>query len=554
MSQIEPQTHEADIQFNFVEYGRKPYWILTKLLIQWFDGYAEQIPFSVDGEAWEIEKLRYDKGGIAPAPSDTVGGDALYELRLTISGPGRRSINFHIRPRYEGMVSTSGEEISTPFDHIDASEGVNIHAQGSNVEVDRYLDLLRRAVQALAKETGETVNPRYFRTPHRMSTIQELELYVRIRREIAMQLIEADGPFLRAANLLSDKLGAEGAYFFSNSGPNKDVEGYRHRFMLHREQASEFVTGHRLGKQLKLYHPEKVRDDPEETLYNPKFGVLYSSHKEKLATASVPWHDRDRAYREVHETLLNLLSWSGIETRPDPTTYVDDDAFSVEEAEEPARLVDDPLPQVEAEQESLLMKTLGELTESDEEILQVVADGGEVDVHEAAAETDRSLSTIYRAQDRLGDLLRNENGTLSFISEKIRQDLQRVLDETESALESGVRRLCRLLDVDPRQLEQDGSAWQRWAAKWGAEILEHGAEEDRMLIKIQTMMDRIRATDRPLVDEIVAKALEAWSDSGGPRGDFWNAQVRWTNGRQEHTVSVSSLLQPDGSPRRSTAD
>jgi transposase len=356
------------------------------------------------------------------------------------------------------------------------------------------------------------------------------------------------------STLLSTKLGAEGAYYFSNSGPNRDVLGYRHRMLLHKSDADELLNRHRYGKQIKMYHPEYVHGDPEEARYHPKLGVLFDFSKEHLGNGgnSVPWSRLEELIRELRETLTNLVSWSGLTTKPDPTTYVPDDAFELQEAEEPVQLVKDPLPQVEADQEALLMKTLGDLTPSDERLLQVVADGGEVSVHEAAEETDRSLSTIYRALDRLGDLLRNDSGTLSFVSEKLQQELSGVLSETESALESGVRRLCELLDLDPRQLEQKGSAWQKWLARWGAEAVEHGDQSDRMLIKISTMMDRLRATDRPLVDEIVAEAYEAWCNSGGPRGDWWDAQVRWTNGAdQTHTVSVSALLEPDGSPVRS---
>jgi transposase len=327
--------------------------------------------------------------------------------------------------------------------------------------------------------------------------------------------------------------------------------------LLHKSDADELLTRHRHGKQIKMYHPEYVHGDPDEARYHPKLGVLFDFSKDHLGNRgnSVNWPDLEELVRELRETLTNLVSWAGLTTKPDPTTYVSDDAFSVQEAGDPVQLVKDPLPQVEADQESLLMKTLGDLTPTDEQLLQVVADGGEVSVHEAAEETDRSLSTIYRALDRLGDLLRNDSGTLSFLSKKLEQELSAVLSETESALASGVRRLCELLDLDPRQLEQKGSAWQKWLARWGAEAVEHGDQSDRILIKISTMMDRLAATDRPLVDEIVAAGYEAWCNSGGPRGEWWDAQVRWTDGAdRHHTVSVSALLNPDGSPIKSRPD
>lgn len=549
MSQIQPATHEVEADFTFAQNGLSPYWALTSLLTT-YDGHAEDVSFQVDGEPWSIE-FYYQSGGIAPRPTDSVGGDTLYEPRLALEGPERRSINFHVRPRYEGMETPDGDEISTPFDHIDAGEGISVRAAGSNVMIHRYPDLLRRAVHTLAENVGESISWSYFRDPHPMSNVQSFELYVRIRREVAESLIAADGPMNRAATLLSTKRGAEGAYFFNNAGPSGDTLGYRHRFLLHSDQAHELVTGHRFGKQIKSYHPEKPRDDPEDPLYHPKLGVLFSSTKDHLGNPTAYWADVDELERELQETLVNLLSWSGIETRPDPTTFISDDAFSPVPAEEPVRLMDDPLPEIEAEQESLVVRTLNELTDSDEELLRVMADGGEMHVSEAAEETDRSLSTIYRALDRLEGVIQNENGALSWISEKFRQDLQAVIDTTEQAIESGVRRLCQLLDMDPRQLKQQGSAWQKWLNKWGGELLEKG--DERLWLKISTITDRLRGSDCPIVDELVADALSAWLDSGGDIGHFMDGMISWTDRTgQQHEKPVTRVLNLDGTPKRST--
>jgi hypothetical protein len=129
-----------------------------------------------------------------------------------------------------------------------------------------------------------------------------------------------------------------------------------------------------------------------------------------------------------------------------------------------------------------------------------------------------------------------------------------VINTTERAVESGVRRLCRLLDMDPRQLEQKGSAWQKWLNKWGAEVLDHGPGDERLLLKISAVVDRFRSSDAPLLDEIVSEALAACTDSGGSFGDFMDGKIRWTD-RQDrtHTVPVSRVLEPTGDPKRGRA-
>jgi hypothetical protein len=181
--QLLPQTHEVEGELIYSENGLDPYWFLISLLVNKYDGHAEEIPLEIGEENWTVD-LYYQQGGISAEPFEAVGGDTLYEPRIAIEGPGRRGINFHIRPRYAGMCAHStGDVIETPFNNENRpDEGFSVRISGSNVDVLRYPDLLRRAVHALAANVGENVSRRYFRDLSPMSNVQALELYVRLRR------------------------------------------------------------------------------------------------------------------------------------------------------------------------------------------------------------------------------------------------------------------------------------------------------------------------------------------------------------------------------------
>ncbi len=177
--------------------------------------------------------------------------------------------------------------------------------------------------------------------------------------------------------------------------------------VLPKEDAKRLVSGHRYGKQVKHYHPKHVRDQDEtDPLYHPKVGVLL---KKQLTGHSFDWADRRAVRREIDEALINLLYWSDVPISADHTTYIPDDHFEARTAERTVGLKQDPTPEIEAKQETLLVTTLRDMCDSDEAVLEsLVTDGGEQHPQELAENTGSSISTIYRALDRLRGIVRND--------------------------------------------------------------------------------------------------------------------------------------------------
>lgn len=518
--------HELEGNLIFTENGLRPYWTLSKLVtseLDLSDGDGQLENVQLAGEQWDIS-IGYQQGGIAPRDGDAAA-ERLYEWRVAAYGDSQRKATYLIQPRFVGMEHyETGDPISTPFDHVAADEGVNVRLEGSsNLEPDEYKDLLPKILQTLASHHGLRFNPSYFAgTPHEMSNITKYERYLRVRREMAQKTVRSDGSFMRLMHLLAEEKGTEAEYRIDN----QEIVGYNHRVRLPKAAARKLAPGHSFGKQLKHYHPKHVRgsESTDDPLYHPKIGALFT--KKLNGDNSVPWSQRHELTKELEETLINLLTWDSIPVKPGSPTFVADDHFQNTESQLTIGRYDDPTPQLEASQENVLVRTMAEMTDSDLEMLDaMVADGGqEVHVSELFENTEiESMSTIYRALDRLDGLLENQNGNVRWFSEKIKQEIREIVQVASDNINNLGHAAAKVLDMDPQTLKEKGSAFQSWLNRYAAEITEDSHEQ--LKIKIHTTLSRHDRGADPFIKKVLEYGLTAWVRAGrdGPR--FENAIV-----------------------------
>ncbi|MEF8826687.1 MAG: hypothetical protein V5A27_10170 [Halapricum sp.] len=153
LSQIATVPHKVKGHLYLAEFGLDPYWALTRLLIEDYDGH-DAIEATIDGETWEIE-FAYQKSGFAPREIDPIDSERLYEVNILAYGRDERKATYNISPRFPDMRHyETGEQITGPFDAVDEDEALNIHFQGSNLEPQAYKDLLPEFVDALGDEVG----------------------------------------------------------------------------------------------------------------------------------------------------------------------------------------------------------------------------------------------------------------------------------------------------------------------------------------------------------------------------------------------------------------
>ncbi len=523
VSHIATAPHECEGNLIFTEHGLSPYWVVSKLLFDGFDGYSGEIETALAGSTWTVN-LKYQKGGIAPRPDDPVDVDRLYEFRIGLyeEGESQRKANYLIQPRFTGMKHyETGDRISSPFDHASNAEGVNIHFSGSNFEPKEYYQLLPQVLSVLANEGGMRVNSDYFATqPHEMSNITTFERYVRLRRSMSPKVVGQSGIMQRYLHLCATEEGSR----FEYKVDNEEIVGKNHRAVLPKQDAKRLISGHQYGKQVKHYHPKHVRKkDETDPLFHPKIGVLV---KKSLNNGNaIKWAQKEELRREIEEALINTLYWADVPTRADPTTFVPDHHFAVKPAQSPVSFEQDPTPEMEAQQEALLVTQMRDLCDSDVAVLEtLVTDGGKQHPEGIAETTEYGVSTIYRALDRLDGLIRNENATVTFATKKIEQEIAAIVEKTEHHIENAAGRVASLLGMEARQASS--SAWQQWCNKYAAKV-SRDDETGELTLRIDTMLSRLKSTSCPRLDDVLHEAIKAWRRVGRDPLELRGANLEW---------------------------
>jgi len=533
MTVVEPQSHEFRGNMLFGDHGDKPYWALRSIYSHEINGGVKDVHVEIEDEEWTVS-LSHQKCGLQPRASDSV--DQLYEYRMNAYGRGERKIPLLIQPRL-GWVDDDRSPNSVPDD---LGEATNVNIQTAvNIEPEEIRRLFPKILKATFDELGVGWNSNFFTgSLHQYSNITQWELYVRIQRAMARKIVKMDGILWRIFHLLGNLEGSKFVY----SNDNTEILGYNHQVRVDQKAASEIMPGRQHGKQFKHYHPQHVRGDGSQSdpLFHPKFGVLFKSG---LNNNSVRWFDRRDLRHELHENLINVLEWAGIPTEPGPC-FIPDDHFTPEASENSVALYDDPTPDIEAQQESILVKKLLSVCDSkrDKKLLEQVAlaDGGEVHVSELEAKVGSS-STIYRGLKKLKGVLQSDNGNVRYISEKIRQQVIEIITVTEEVIKNKTQILEDVLSVDPRDFERKGRAWQNWLNRYGAELVD--SSDNATKIRIREVLSMLKSKPEEWAPEVVNWGKIAWTKAGRDPVKFNNAIVEFDRvDRNKMRIKVSNLL------------
>jgi DNA-binding transcriptional ArsR family regulator len=522
---LDPAPHEVGAHLIFTECGLRPYHALDAVVKS--EGGSKRTTFTVSGEEWAIEvegkdasspetaescpmcstflgSLSYHESGLAPPedPSVNFEQDVVREFDLHVrameDSVGERKANYQFSPRWPEMKTVGGEEVQTP-----EITGLNVKTQGSNIAIEAYPLLLRRAVDAL------DVNPDYFEEVHRYSNIFAFERYVRIARSKSGAVFGTNSPMERAF----EYIGGHAKFRELREDDRNGVMGYHHRMRYDSAAAGMLIPGHGYGKRVKHYHPEHPRTDPSDVLYHPKFGV--SLQKGLNTEGAVAWSDREDLREELDETLLNMLSWSGLPTRPNGETFVEDAYFSASDSARSLTLIEDPTEEMKEEQFAAARRALvGDPDDPEDEgmnaterkAVRVLADGGKQDVSALAEAIGKSRSTVYRVLEALSGLVRNNNGTVGFGSDYLAEQF------------------AGLLSGASETIQKDGetggsSAWSAFMARYGPAVSE--LPGDTIELKFGAVDGE---TD---MKAVIRKGLSAWLRSGREKRRFVYGEAHW---------------------------
>lgn len=540
MSHVATAPHEVRGHLLWDEHGVSPYWALHSL-VQASDG-GGTYEVTVDGEDLTVT-LGYDPEGISPRPQDDV--DRIYAYNVFWQTEDGLRFGGSLKPRFEPDEFRQYQP-DQPFHQRDTitvpkdlGEAVAYHiTAGKYREPDYYAQMLPKIVTALALEISVGWNSEYLTgDPHRYSSIYQHERTVRYSRDAATKVTRRGGILHRLFELLADVDGVSFEYKVDDT----EIEGYHHELRLDPAAVDAlFPAGGRVGVTIKSYHPREARsnDSENDPLYHPRFGVIFrQSHNDG---SSVPYYEHPDLVRELEELTVNVLEWAGITVEPDPTTYISDPYWDVEESYQTVGFYADPTPKIEHTQNQILLDAFTHATDTDLEILeQLLADRGAAHYEKLESKTGRAVSTLYRSIERLDGLIETSNGIFQFISEKIRQDIEEILRPLQEQILTRADAIAHLLDIDRQRLRQEGSALQKWLTKYAVEL----DETDEVSLTIKATVDRLRSTSVPMLNEVLLEGLRAWRDAGLDPIDYRNARVQWVDstGQTNHGF-VTSIL------------
>ncbi|WP_410764923.1 helix-turn-helix transcriptional regulator [Haloferax sp. DFSO60] len=538
MSHVASAPHETRGNLLYSEFGASPYWAVRQLYNHIDGGLSKlevEVPrFEDEGtETWHVS-MGFHQSGLEPTKADTVS--SLLEYDINAYGEGERKLPVCVQPRLAWSDENRPDSVPAAL-----GPATNVKLQNVvNLELDEIPHVFKWLMRRVCEKVGFDWSRRYFtEEPHRFSTITQHERYLRIDREQARKLVRRDGVFMRLFMLCAD---IEGSHVVYDSN-NEDVVGYNHQIRLDRNAIAELFSNsqHRpRGLQLKHYHPQYVRENSNgDPLYHPKLGALYKKNLNR--DQAVAWSNRHDLVGDLEEKLLNVLTWADIPTRSG-MWFVPDDHFSADESNRTIALWDDPTPQIEASQESVIMRTFSRLQDSDRDILKHLAltDGG-TPVGELEDETGWSSTTIYRVLNRLSGLLDNDGGVVQWVSSKIAQEVRELVSIADDVVDSVAARIENVLSVDPRDLERSGRALQNWLNRYGAEVVAGMDDRDkRVRIRIRTVLTQSKnsASTGEYLPDVLEEGYSAWCDAGLDSRRFLNAIVTYEQayGPMQNTV------------------
>lgn len=497
---VRPQCHEFDAHFHLVEYGLTPYYALTDVRKEhdWTVDGKPTGSFEYDGESWRV-CLDFDDQPIVPWSHQSYELDSAYLYRIYFvcadeTYDGERADRskrvkggtITIKPRWPNMQrreqadDDDDGEWTGPIVDVDGYMDLGVpyldaQVQASNIDFERYPGLLAEVAAAFG------IPRRYFDDFYETSNMGDAAVYYRFDRDSSGPVYAPDGPIARIHSLLeSDRRG-----YRKHVEDNRDRPGDYVSSEVDSDRAGKVIRGHRIAKEIKHYY---MRDpdvyDPDEFGYHPKLEVGFQTAQ---TDRTIYWErddgelDRHDLRRELKEMLVNVTSWAGLDITGGDHFF--DDAYfkSGQTENRSVKLVDCPLPDIESEQEQVVMRLWGDMKPSDRAVTELLlSDGGEVAPKDAADQTGFSYRTIRRVVDRLEGFVRHTYGQLEIESEYAAQAMVKRVRAAEQQFRREIGNSVMQLADDAQGVENDALAKFRRRYEVG---VDHNRDDCRFLLK-----------------------------------------------------------------------
>jgi len=530
---VETAPHEFSANYLFAQDGLRPFFACDRARKD--GGGSAKGSFEIDGETWNATLYTQDSGIVNPGETTPFGTpfkiEEIQEMRLSVEraededSVGQQSFNAHLAPRWQGMEveKNNGQrkELNVPEG---IKEAVNVSVKGSNIEFDRYEELLRRAFQSVG------VSRTYFESAHEYSNIQDAERYVRLDKDRSGPIHARDGPIASMAHLLeNDREGYRKLVQNDNDEHGNNLPGYYHTVTLGPQRIAEAFPSQDLPKEIKHYYAREAASKPDShPLAHPKLGASLQSSKwdGKLGVTDEAIAQLND---ELRETVLSVLADAGLQVHPGendpffPGAYFD--GLEVEHEDDPIVSLD--LTQIQQRQESVVIKHLkGGLSPVEWESLDtLVTDGGEIAPQEIADEHDRHPDSVRRALRRIDELVEREYDRVSLRSNHVADLVHDAVQQAEDAVERAADAGAKALEAAERGLDEGTSALVAWASRHGVDL--HEKSEGYVDLDLGTVEGEDASDVQRKIRRRLREGRRLWEEAGrDPRffkGGSWHA-------------------------------
>lgn len=535
--------HEGDIFFKYQEFGLDPYYALAKILDTY--GGSRRGTFAVSGEEYSAT-LYYQDSGIGDLNHEDVAFDTIREYRIKVRArddpAGQKDGNIHFSPRTPDMEDEDGDQIQTP-DMV----GIQARFEASNIPFEDYAEIVHQATVAVG------LSERYFAPEHALgperhddppatSNVNDLARYVRIEHDEAGCFLSADGALARLHHVGAD----DRSGYRKHVADDRKAPGYKHQVVLDSSRVDEVVSHHKFPKEVKIYLPkEPDAFDEDDDLYHYKLEVALQSSK---MSGSPSLDDLDRVSRECEELILNLLSWEGFPIEadefdsPEPDDdgnlgpYQGDAYFEPGSEYRNRRIVSDPTPEMKERQENVVIRHLTNgLADGDWAVLEKLAtDGGEVAPKDVAEEQDVHIDTVYRALERIDDLVEHTYGEIRLQSHYVAERITAAVQAARDGVEDAVETAAEALGPDGIDVDRMADAWSQWADRHLSGFADPPDDDPEL--------DLGEVEDRYHLAELVHDGAQAWQDAGLRLGRYLDATVRYYQPGVGHQSEPARLI------------
>lgn len=516
------QLHKLQMQLCFAEHGLQPYWGLTHCYEPEHD--EELDSFEAVGETWEIETSKHWQGGIAH-PDDGYGLNE-YHYQIVADDPvGDRDVTLQFKP---GYPNATHHETGDPIQGLpdDLPNCIRINWQSTNLEFDQVLPVLRSFADHI------DLDPDYFHDVHDWSRITSFETYFRLDVFQAENKLTGDGGLLQDLAQFGSSEGDKGEYKWDH----EEIQGHYEAVALDDGIWSMLIPDQIFGKRAKCYHPQNPRTDPDpdDPLSHPKLELQYWSDG---SDGNHPSYDEFQdIMSEFQQTAGNICNWAGLPLDLNGETYIEDEYYTPELTDDTYEVYANPIPGLREEFVSTSQTELvrPDITETEWDVIEAIADGGQQHYHEVSNDADCSSSTVYRALRKL-NILESDNGNIRFLNDVVREEVRGVVDRFKSLkdrLETSIRDIVQ--SASPLSNADDTSALERWMASHGVLIRDesdglHFEFKDRSYSQNEisaVLEEGLRAAIRSGLETEMRNAFLTFQERGGPLRKRYRAFTR----------------------------